>query len=203
MRAKIACTVIGDAMVDILFPLSNRDDLEYITHGGVTSTRSKIVAGGALNIAVNVIKLGLTSAFIGKIGNDCFGKFIKEDLKKNNVRFKLSVTKRLNTGIAVALVLPNKERFFIVDRGANADLKEEDVDFDLCLNSQYLYISGYSFQDTTTSQTILKAVQEVSENGVNVVFNPATPNLSKRYKEKFMDLIKNYVDVLILNEKEG
>jgi len=201
--SKITCTVIGDAMVDILFPLSNRNDLEYMTHGGVTSTVSKTVLGGTLNVAVNIVKLGLPSAFIGKIGDGCFGKFIKDDLNKNNVRSKLAITKSLKTGIVVVLILPNKERFFIVDRGANSDLKEEDVDFDTCLNSQYLYMSGYSFQDATTSRTLLKVIQEVSKINVGIVFNPASPNLSKRYKEKFMDLIKNYVDVLILNEKEG
>jgi sugar/nucleoside kinase (ribokinase family) len=189
-------------MVDIVFPLSDIDE-RSIMRGGVISTRSKISPGGLSNVAVDVKQLGLTSAFIGEIGGDYFGELIRSDLNEKGVLHKLSISRKLPTGIVAVLILPNKERFFVVDRGANADLKEEDIDFALCLNSSYLYLSGYSFQDDTTRQTIERVINEASRNKVNIVFNPASPNLSRKYKEEFMDLIKRYIDILILNEREG
>ncbi|HID27688.1 MAG TPA: carbohydrate kinase family protein, partial [Methanosarcinales archaeon] len=147
MKSKITCTVIGDAMVDLVFPLSNNNDVKYIMQGGVTSTKSKITLGGTANVAFWISKLGCNSAFIGKIGNDCFGNYIKKDLRVNKIKDGLAISSEYNTGLVIVLVLPTKERFFIVDRGANIDLKMQDVNFDFCLNSKYLYICGYSFQD--------------------------------------------------------
>lgn len=203
MKPKIICTVIGDAMIDIISPLLNDEDIGYIVHGGVTSTKSTISSGGTANVAVGIAQLGSQSAFIGKVGNDCFGKYIENDLKKNNVKTELAVSNEHNTGMAFVLILPNKERFFIVDRGANADIEEKDINFDTCINSQYLYISGYSFQDEKTSDTIRKVIEESSNTDVKIVFNPAAPNIAKKYRKEILNIIRNHVDIVILNEKEG
>lgn len=203
MKHKIACTVIGDAMIDIVFPLLNEEDIRYIVHGGVTSIKSTISPGGTANVAVGISQLGSQSAFIGKVGNDCFGKYIENDLKTNNVKTELPVSSDYNTGMVFVLILPNKERFFVVDRGANAVLEEKDVNFDTCINSRYLYISGYSFQDKKTYHTIRNVIEESSNAGVNIVFNTAAPNIAKKYRKKILNIIRNRVDIVILNEKEG
>lgn len=203
MKHKIICTVIGDAMTDIIFPLLNEEDIRNIVHGGVTSTKSTISPGGTANVAIGISQFGSQSAFIGKVGKDCFGKYIENNLKTNNVKTELAVSSDYNTGMVFVLILPNKERFFVVDRGANVDFEEKDVNFDTCINSKYLYISGYSFQDEKTRQTIQKVIEKSSNAGVNIVFNPAAPNLVKQYKKEFIDIIKNRVDTIILNEKEG
>lgn len=202
MEENIDCCVIGDAMIDVIFPFTNSEDFNYVLHGGVTSAKSIISAGGTANVAVDIAQLGGNSAFMGKIGNDCFGNLFKNDLKINNVKDCLAISEEHNTGISFILVLPNKERFFVVDRGANAYLKMDEVNTGLYLNSRYLYISGYSFQDKKTRQTIKSIIKEVSGK-VEIVFNPAAPNIAKKYRNEFIDMIKNYVDILILNEKEG
>lgn len=198
---KNDCTVIGDAMVDVIFPLKKQEEINYFFEGGVTSTESKISIGGATNIATNISQLGGKSSFIGKIGNDCFGKLIKKDLKNNQVNDFLKASENQKTGVVFVVVQPSKERFFIVDRGANAYLEVSDIDVDLCLESKYLFISGYSFQDERTSKTIKKVIKEVSGN-IDIIFNPGAPNLSKTYRNEFCEIIKKYVDILILNEKE-
>src|SRR5690606_10940039 len=46
-----------------------------------------------------------------------------------------------------------------------------------------------------------KVIKEVSGN-IDIIFNPGAPNLSKTYRNEFCEIIKKYVDILILNEKE-
>ena len=58
-REKLDCCVIGDAMIDILFPLSDTEDLNYILHGGVISTKSTISVGGVANVATNLTQIML------------------------------------------------------------------------------------------------------------------------------------------------
>ena len=202
MKHKIDCTVIGDAMVDFILPLEKPEDLSYVFDGGVTSTKSKISVGGTANVAIGISQLSGKSAFVGKIGNDCFGKKIRNDLLINNVKDCLGISEEHNTGMAITILQPNKERFFVVDRGANDFMDTTDIDFDLCSNSKYLFISGYSFQNENTRKLIKTIIKSISDN-VNIVFNPAAPNIAKEYNVIFTKFIKKYVDILILNEKES
>ena len=62
---------LGDAVVDLL-PLSN---MQY-----------QACAGGApVNVAVGAAKLGCQSGFIGRVGEDSFGNFLKESLDEYGV----------------------------------------------------------------------------------------------------------------------
>jgi len=202
MKKKIDCTVIGDAMIDVVLPLSGIKDLHHLSQGGVTNTKVRISPGGAANVAFYISRLGGTSAFIGKVGNDYFGKIFIDDLKKNGIIQNISKCKTKNTGIVFDLVFPNGERFFIVDRGANTELEYKDISCNLIRNSKFLYFTGFSFQDEKPSENIVKAIKKVYQN-VTIVFNPGAPNLAKKFREKFVRFTKKYVNILILNEAEG
>lgn len=200
---KLDCTVIGDAMIDIILPLPDIENPNCLLRGDVFNTEAKISLGGTANVSVCVSKLGGKSAFIGKVGDDYFGKIFVEDLGASKVIKNVSMGKTKRTGIVFDLVFQNGERFFIIDRGANAHLRYEDIDFNLIHNSRFLYFAGFSFQDEETSETIQKVIRKASEKDITIVFNPGAPNLAKRFRDKFIDNIKKYVDILILNDVEA
>ena len=139
---------------------------------------------------------------MGKVGDDYFGKIFLEDLERNGIRASVCVSKGENTGLVFVLVLPDGERFFIVDRGANANLKYEDISSDLIRNSEYLYLTGFSFQDEETSASIKKVLEEIAKDTI-IVLNPGTPNLAKKFRIPFINAIQKYVSILILNEAEA
>lgn len=201
MNKKIDCTVIGDAMIDIIIPLST-ENINYLHHGNIINTESITSPGGTANIAVAISRLGGKSAFVGKVGNDHFGKIFSNDLNKNKVIPNVSVSKKKRTGIVFDLVSSDGERHFIVDRGANADLRYEDINFDL-IQSNFLYFVGFSFQDKETSMAMQKVIKKASIDGVTVVFNPGAPNLAEKFRNIFLGVIKKYVAILILNDAEG
>ena len=88
-----------------------------------------------------ITKLGGSSAFIGKVGDDCFGEIFVGDLEKNGVVTHVSISKEENTGLVFVLILSNGERFFIDDRGANTSLKYKDFNLSLLKNSIFLPLS--------------------------------------------------------------
>ena len=202
MKKKINCTVIGDAMIDVVLPLTNVKDIYSLSQGGVTNTKMRLSSGGAANVAFYIRELGASSAFIGKVGDDYFGKMFLNDLKKNGVTANVSVSKTENTGIVFVLVFPDGQRFFIDDRGANANLKYEDIKLGLIRNSECLYLLGFSFQDEETISSIKRVLEEVSKD-ILIVFNPGAPNLAKEFRKSFTNVVREYVSILILNEAEA
>ena len=202
MVKNIDCTVVGDAMIDVLLPLSDIEDIHRLSQGGVTNTKMRLLPGGSANIAFYITKLGGSSVFMGRVGDDYFGKVFQEDLGDNGILANVSISKNENTGVVFVLVFPNGERFFIDDRGANDELNYEDIDLDLIRDSKYFFFSGYSLQDKGVGDSIKRLLEE-TVNDTRVVFNPGAPNLATKFKDTFTDVIGKYVSVLILNEAEA
>lgn len=65
-------TVIGEALVDVL-------------SGGISAPRS-FVGGSPLNVAVGLARLGHPVTFVGRWGDDEYGRMIQQHLDANNVQ---------------------------------------------------------------------------------------------------------------------
>ena len=202
MRQRLDCAIVGDAMIDIVLPLSAIKDVYALSQGGVTNTKMNLSLGGSANVAFHITKLGGNSTFTGKVGDDYFGRMFLDDLKTNGITANVAISRTENTGVVFVLVFPDGERFFIDDRGANAELKYEDINLDLIRDSKYLFFSGYSFQDEGILDCIRKLL-DATANDTSVIFNPGAPNLVKEFRESFSSIIREYVSILILNEAEA
>jgi sugar/nucleoside kinase (ribokinase family) len=203
LNAKtIDCTVIGDAVIDIFLPLSGTDDIDCLAKGGVANTKVKMSPGGTANVAFYVSALGGKTFFIGKVGNDLYGKLFIDDLKTAKVKSGVAISKNSTTGMVFVLVFPNGERAFITDRGANTELNYGDINLEIIRHSKYLYLTGFSLQDKETLGMMHKVLANVAKK-VIVVFNPGTPNLATTLRNVFLDIIKEYVSIVILNEAEA
>jgi sugar/nucleoside kinase (ribokinase family) len=199
---SIDLLVIGDAMVDVILPLSDIDDIRSLSQGGVTNTRMSISPGGAANVAYYMSRLEGRAAFTGRIGDDYYGRLFADDLTKHGITANITVDSNENTGVVHVLVFPGGERFFIDDRGANANLSYEDIDLNLVGASRFIYFLGYSFQDEQAVRSIIRALDDISGD-TRIAFNPGAPNLTARFRKEFVDIIREYVDIVILNEAEA
>jgi sugar/nucleoside kinase (ribokinase family) len=198
------CTVIGDAIIDIVVPVYSFDPLGTALVGGILNTDYAIYAGGTANVAAGISTLGATSAFIGRVGADCFGKLFMEGLKEAEVESRVSVSATRKTGLAIAISsTSDKDRFFIVDRGANIELSPNDVDYDLAHNSHVVYFTGFSLQDLNVSKAVISFIEEASRNDRTIVFNPGTHNVITSSRMAIIDAVRRFADVVILNYKEG
>ncbi|MGO3049957.1 2-dehydro-3-deoxygluconokinase [Staphylococcus casei] len=63
--------------------LFGADDMDKSLEDATTFT--KYLAGAEVNVAVGVSRLGHSTQYITRLGNDPFGKFIAKALKKNNI----------------------------------------------------------------------------------------------------------------------
>lgn len=105
----------------------------------------KKAAGGApANVAVGVARLGGSSAFIGKVGEDEFGHMLANTLKENNVDSSgIRFDANARTALAFITLRADGEREFMFFRHPSADmlLSETELDKDLIkkVNSSCCY----------------------------------------------------------------
>lgn len=194
--SEIDLLVIGDAFIDLFIPT------DELTPGGVFQENIEIVPGGLATTAVWASRLNTMTGFVGKIGKDVFGQMYREDLIKENVLPFLSYSDK-PTGKCISLIHEDKERTMIIDRGANDELKKEDIPLDAAKNAKYVYFSGYSFGSQNLQKEIVYIMKQIKDMGRKIVFNAGAYNIIEGNCQLFKDTIKRFVDILILNEKEA
>jgi sugar/nucleoside kinase (ribokinase family) len=191
---KSTC-VVGDAFIDVLVPIHD------IRPKGTYQRDVKISYGGTANVAVWISRFGENAKYFGKVGNDPVGHSFIENLKKEKVNDLISIDRKYGTGVCISLISEGGERTMITDRGANDFITIKDVDTYVgkILDSDIGYFSGYSLLSEPTSKSIVYLMKKASK-AIEIWFNPGAPNI---ITEQFNDLIRKYVDVLVLNLDEA
>lgn len=93
--------------------------------------------------ACGAARLGLRVAFLGKVGNDVFGKFVINELKKRNVATEGIITSNSEkTGLTVILNRDN-DRAILTYPGTIATTLLGDINTTLLENAHHLHLGGY------------------------------------------------------------
>lgn len=208
---------LGNALVDILATLENESLLQQLNlpKGSMqlvdkeTSAKifdqikhkdiSQISGGSAANTIHGLAQLGIETAFIGKVGNDSFGIFFKEDMVKSGIK-PLLLESKTESGTAIALISPDSERTFATFLGAAVELTPDDIIKEMFDGYKYLHIEGYLVQN---HELIRKAITTAKEMGMIISLDLASYNVVDGNKEFLLEITKNYVDILFANEEEG
>ena len=99
--------------------------------------------GNAMTVAINMSKMGLNAAVIGKIGNDPLGDFLVNCLKNYNVTTAGVVrSDEAQTSASVVISSDDGERSFLHCKGANGKLRLKDVNFDLINQTDIVFVTG-------------------------------------------------------------
>lgn len=208
---------LGNALVDVLVTLKDdtllnemglpKGSMQLIDDAKLQQINSHFsemkthlaTGGSAANTILGLANLGACTGFIGKIGNDYFGEFFRENLKKNKIADYL-LTSDLPSGVASTFISPDGERTFGTYLGAAATLKAEELVPDMFKGYAYLYIEGYMVQD---HDMILRAIQLAKEAGLQICLDLASYNIVEGDKEFFTLLVNKYVDIIFANEEEA
>ena len=192
----MSVTVIGDAFIDIIVPAQG------IKLGETHHRKIMMLCGGTANVAVQIAKVGEKSKFVGKVGDDAFGRFFSQNLSTNEVNDLTFVDEENPTGLCISMVYDNGERMMVASRGANDHLKRDEVRS--CIgkitDSKIVYFSGYCLLSRRNAESVLHAIEECQKQNCKIYFNPGAPNL---IKEGFKEIIRDFVDVLILSIEEA
>ncbi len=155
--------------------------------------------GSAANTIHGLAKLGIETAFMGKVGKDEFGKFFHADLKNSKINPVLFFSKS-HSGRVVALISNDSERTFATHLGAAIELSADDLKSELFKGYNYFHIEGFLVQN---HELLHKAVQLAKENNLMVSLDLASYNVVEDNLEFLKTILIKYVDILFANEDEA
>ncbi|MFQ8626082.1 MAG: carbohydrate kinase family protein [Candidatus Gastranaerophilaceae bacterium] len=164
----------------------------------ITDFDSK-VGGGGVNTAVNFSNLGYNTSAIFKIGDDIYSDGILESFKDKKVDLSNIVQdKKVSTGFSIILVSFQGDRTVLAHRGANAQIKKSDINFDAIKNAKLLYIAPMNGDSTKVLDDIANFA---GENNVYVCFNAGSSSIKKGFN--YLKKILENANIVVLNKEEA
>lgn len=182
---------LGDAVVDLL-PLSN---MKY-----------QACAGGApVNVAVGAVKLGCQSGFIGRVGEDPFGNFLKESLDKYGVNtHHMQFDDKFRTSTVLVSLATNGERefTFLVNPSADQFLTTDSLPH---FEQDILHFCSLALVSEECRNTLTSAITKVKGQGGLLSFDVNLREQMWSDRQQMFTTIRHFAsqtDILKLSEEE-
>ncbi|KAK6266649.1 hypothetical protein QUC31_017486 [Theobroma cacao] len=135
----------------------------------------KAPGGAPANVAVGIARLGGSSAFIGKVGEDEFGYMLADILKENNVNNEgMRFDPGARTALAFVTLRSDGEREFMFYRNPSADmlLQENELDFDLIRKAKIFHYGSISIITEPCKSAHIAAAKAAKDAGVVLSYDP-------------------------------
>lgn len=164
--------------------------------------------GAPANVLACASKLGNKTAFIGKIGADMQGDFLRQTLEDAGVHTGGLVSDgSFFTTMAFVSLSENGERSFAFARkpGADTQIRKEEVDLSIIRNSRIFHFGSLSLTDSPARETTLFALKEAKKGNCLISFDPNYRPLLWRTREHAAEQIRSvlpFVDVIKLSDDE-
>jgi fructokinase len=164
--ADVIC--LGELLIDFI-PTVTGLDL-------ATAETFKKAAGGApANVAAGLARFGVASGFMGKVGEDGFGRFLAATLAAAGVNVStLRFTTGARTALAFVSLREDGEREFLFYRHPSADMlfAPEDVDETAIRRAKILHFGSISLIGEPSRSGTLHAVTVARRHGLRISYDP-------------------------------
>ncbi|XP_029128010.1 probable fructokinase-7 isoform X2 [Cajanus cajan] len=168
----------------------------------------RIPAGATANVAVGISRLGCSTAFIGKVGNDEFGYMLSDILKQNGVdNSGLLFDANARTALAFYALKRDGQAEFMFYRNPSADmlLRPDEIGVSLIKKATIFHYGSVSLIQEPSRSAHLAAMSVAKVSGCILSYAPnmALPLWpSKGAARKGIMSIWNYADIIKVSVDE-
>jgi len=169
----------------------------------VAVDRMFLLTGGcAANVGVNVARQGLRVGVVGKVGDDFFGRFVREDLEGQGVdTHDVAVSQQEQTSQTMILLCKGEDRRFVHTFGANQEFQVQDIPWKAVRQARVFYLGGYLVMPGIEPTELGKLFQRCRRNGIRTVLDVVIP-AGFRYRGE-LESVLPHTDVFMPNNDEG
>lgn len=190
----ISVTALGEVLIDF-------------TDAGTSAAGQKLFernpGGAPANVLVALKKLGHEVAFIGKVGHDMHGQFLRDTLVANGIDCTglISDPEYFTTLAFVALDEQGDRSFsFARKPGADTQLRADELPLEIIRQSRVFHVGSLSLTDEPARSATIAALDAAKEAGCVISYDPnyrdslwSGPEAAAEQMRsivKYMDLIK-------------
>jgi len=201
MSKKYDCVGLGELLIDwVQCGESDQGNPLYECNPG----------GAPCNLLAMMKKAGKNVAFIGKVGNDMFGRMLKKRTEEQDIDMSgLTLDKKVHTTLAFVEKKENGDRDFSFYRKPGADimLTKEDIQRNkhLIENATIFHFGTLSFTDQPAEDATIEALKIAKNAGCIISFDPNyRPPLwsSEKKAKEWMEYGLKFADILKISDNE-
>ena len=158
-------TAIGEILIDFTPAKTDTGEAAFIRNPG----------GAPANVLAVIAKRGGSAAFIGKIGDDMFGEYLRNVLEDSGIDTRSLITDReYNTTLAFVSLDKSGDRQFSFYRrhGADLFLTKKDVDLSVVTASKIFHFGSLSLTAEPARSATDYALKRAALAGSVISFDP-------------------------------
>lgn len=201
MDQKVEVVTLGETMV--LFSTEQPTAFEY------AHSFTKQIGGAESNLAIGLQRLGHQVGWISKLGDDPFGRYIKQVIRGEGV----DTSRCIHTDVAPTAVFFKEKKsatnlnvYYYRQHSAASLLQPEDLDEAYIAQAKVLHVTGITpALSESCLLTVLKAMDIARSHGVIVCFDPNI-RLKLWSKDKAQQVLKQMIskaDIILPGLDEG
>lgn len=190
--------ILGDINIDLIIP-----DVTNVPPPGQereTGDMATTIGGGAALFALGLGRLGLHPVFQGVVGNDVYGRYLREYLISQNVDVSLlEMREECKTGITLSFT-NQTDRSFLTMRGGNAEVSVSMIDIEMVKKARHFHLTGYA--GAKNHHEYLTVLRRIKEETATTVSLDLGWDVTNQWNPQIYELFP-YIDVLFMNELEA
>jgi sugar/nucleoside kinase (ribokinase family) len=210
---------IGNAIVDVIFPTTDAFLLQQNIAKSVMTLIDEFRArhlleaaqgaqessgGSAANTMAGLASLGARGYFVGKVKDDRLGNSFAADLARIGVHFDTAkAVDGPSTACCIVAVTQDSQRSMNTYLGACRELTPDDIDPAAIAGADILYVEGYMWDAPAPKAAIRKAIAAARAMNRKIAFTLSDPFCVGRYRDEFLALMRDDIDILFANEEEA
>ena len=134
------------------------------------------IGGCAANVAVDMARLGLRVGVSGRVGDDVFGREVRDRLMASSVNCSgLVLSQTAPTSSTFVLNVRGEDRRFIHCVGANAEYDGTQVTAEEIRSAKVLYVGGFGLLEALTPERVVRMFRLAREAAVITILDVVLP----------------------------
>ena len=199
MEKEVDIVALGELLIDFTEAGSSRDGKKLFEQNP---------GGAPANLLTVAAHMGYQTEFIGKVGTDMHGNFLKRVLEEEGIGTKYLIQdEKYFTTLAFVEIAENGERQFSFSRkpGADTQLCAEELDRKLLGNCKIFHFGSLSLTDEPARTAATEAVEIAKKAGAIVSYDPNYRESLWTDKKKAVETMKSvipYAEMMKVSDEE-
>lgn len=161
-----------------------------------------MTGGCAANVGVDIARQGVGVSVLGRVGNDYWGRFIREDLASRAVNTEeIQLATKEQTSQTMILLCKGQDRRFVHTFGANREFRVEDIRPEALEGAKVLYLGGFLVLPSLDSHALGALFRDCRARGIQTVLDVVIPE-GFQYADELGPVLP-HTDVFLPNNDEA